>query len=121
MQEGEGNAAETRLSETFVSWNRPHKLSASFDLRFDRRTPGGLGWAKNMGMNLFIEGQSGRPYTPVDERGVAVGSPNSGNAPVQFLTDMRIDRVFNSGGRRFTLACRARTSSATGSSTASIR
>jgi hypothetical protein len=103
VQEGEGNAAETRLSETFVSWNRPHKLSASFDLRFDRHTPGGLGWAKNMGVNLFIEGQSGRPYTPVDERGVGVGSPNSANGAVQFLTDMRIDRVFATGGQRFTL------------------
>ena len=43
MQENGGDAAETRLSETFVRWNRPHKLSANLDIRFDDESPARAG------------------------------------------------------------------------------
>ena len=49
-----GGSNETRLSEVFVRWNRPHKLSASFDLRFDKETPATLKFMKQTGLNLFV-------------------------------------------------------------------
>ena len=100
-----GGSNETRLSEVFVRWNRPHKLSASFDLRFDKETPATLKFMKQTGLNLFVQGQSGRAYTPYDRTGdFAVGEPNSANAPVQITTDMRLNRWFKVGTRKFDIS-----------------
>ncbi len=99
-----GDASETRLSETFVNWNRPHKLSASFDLRYDDEAPGVMQWFKHSGFNLFAQGLSGRPYTPADLRGDASGSPNSKNALFQITTDVRVNRYVRIGGRRLDLS-----------------
>ena len=104
VQENGGDAAETPLSETFVSWNRPHKLDISFDLRFDQKTPERWGWLRNMGFNLYIQGESGRAYTPLDPLTKANGEPYSRNAPFQTTTDLRIDRIFPFGGRRLDLS-----------------
>ena len=100
IQEGGGDAAETRLSETYVSWNRPHKLAASFDLRFDDRAPEGWGWLKRTGINLYVQGQSGRAYTPINLFSTQAATPYSKNAPFQVTTDMRINRWFKLGDRR---------------------
>jgi Carboxypeptidase regulatory-like domain/TonB-dependent Receptor Plug Domain len=109
IQQNGGDAAETRLAETFVSWNRPHKLTFSFDVRFDDTTPDVLRWAKRTGLNVYVQGSTGRAYTPqawqVGSQGVGslitVGEPNSRNGPFQITTDARLNRWFKLGGRRF--------------------
>ncbi len=100
-----GGASETRLSEVFVSWNRPHKLTGNLDIRFDAETPHGLGWLKRTGANVFVQGQSGRAFTPMDDINTnAIGLPYSRNAPFQVTTDLKIDRYFKLMGRRFDLS-----------------
>lgn len=104
LQEIGGNT-ETRLSEVFVRWNRPHKLSGNFDVRFDEQGPGSFGWLRRTGLNLFVQGQSGRAYTPLDVTGQRqIGLPNSLNAPVQFTTDMKINRWWKLYDRRVDLS-----------------
>ena len=103
-----GGSNETRLSEEFVRWNRPSKLTASFDVRFDDKAPGWLPWAKRTGLNVYVQGQSGRAYTPMDLYNQnPIGLPNSGNAPVQYLCDMKLNRWFRIGTRRFDISVAA--------------
>ena len=100
-----GGSSETRLSEVFVSWNRPHKLTANFDLRYDNETPHGLSWLKRTGMNWFIQGESGRAYTPSDVMNSSpIGLEYSMNAPFQVTTDVKINRWFQVKGRRFDIS-----------------
>ena len=100
-----GGSSETRLSEVFVRWNRPHKLTASFDVRYDQSAPHSMRWAKQSGFNLFMTGSSGRSYTPLDENADKVtGEPNSKNAPMQITTDMKLNRWFKLAGKRVDLS-----------------
>jgi hypothetical protein len=94
VQENGGDAGEVRLSETYVRWNRPHKLSANFDLRFDKEAP--HSWLRYGGMNIYVQGVSGRAYTP----SVQASEPYSKNAPFQLTTDLRLNRYVSVGGRR---------------------
>lgn len=97
-----GGASETRLSEVFVSWNRPHKLSANFDMRFDKDPPTGWSLLRQFGMNVFVQGLSGRAYTPYDmTRQNPIGLPYSKNAPFQVTTDLKVNRWFRAFDRRF--------------------
>uniref|UniRef100_A0A832I325 TonB-dependent receptor n=1 Tax=Eiseniibacteriota bacterium TaxID=2212470 RepID=A0A832I325_UNCEI len=98
IQEGGGDAAETRLSETFVRWNRPHKLTASLDLRFDRDAP--ARWLERTGLNLYVQGLSGRAFTPATRDFEQSAEPYSDNAPFQIVTDLRVNRWFRFAGRR---------------------
>ena len=104
VQEEGGDAAETRLSETFVDWNRPHKLSADFDLRFEDTTPERWEFLKHFGLNVYIQGVSGRAYTPSNPLSEQAAEPNSKNAPFQLTTDLRLNRSFGTGRRRFDLS-----------------
>lgn len=100
-----GGSSETRLSEVFVSWNRPHKLTASLDLRYDKETPRGWGWIKQSGLNLFVQGETGRAYTPLDQTArITIGEPNSANAPFQVTTDMKLNHYFTALGHRVDLS-----------------
>lgn len=100
LQEIGGNT-ETRLSEVFMRWNRPQKLSASVDVRFDREAPRGWSLLKQCGLNVFVQGQSGRAYTPRDITNTNdVGLPNSRNAKTQFTTDLKLNRWFTFLGQR---------------------
>jgi len=100
-----GGSSETRLSEVFVSWNRPHKLTGNFDLRFNEEAPGGFGWLRRTGFNVFVQGQAGRAYTPYDLANQnPIGLPYSKNAPFQITTDFKVNRWFNAMGRRFDLS-----------------
>ncbi len=100
-----GGSSETRLSEVFVSWNRPHKLTANFDARWDKDGPRILPFMKQFGFNFFVQGMSGRAYTPKDINNInAVGLPYSHNAPIQFTTDFKMNRYFKAGSRRFDIA-----------------
>jgi hypothetical protein len=97
-----GGSDEARLSEEFVRWNRPSKLTVSFDARFDENAPAGFGWARRTGFNLYAQGQSGRAYTPMDLANQnPTGLPNSNNAPVQYTCDIKLNRWFNLSNRRF--------------------
>jgi len=100
-----GGSNETRLSEEFVRWNRPSKLTANFDVRFDDQAPSWLGWARRTGLNVYVQGQSGRAYTPMDIRNQnPIGLPNSKNAPMQVTCDLKLNRWFRLGSRRFDLS-----------------
>jgi hypothetical protein len=97
-----GGSNETRLSEEFVRWNRPSKLTASVDVRFDDRTPDFFRWAKRTGLNVYVQGESGRSYTPKDIYDLnPTGLPNSKNAPMQVLCDIKLNRYFMFGTRKF--------------------
>jgi hypothetical protein len=102
VTDASGNAAETRLSETFVRWNRPHKLSANFDIRFDKEAPNP--WLRHAGLNVYVQGISGRAYTPQDILGNPTAETYSGNAPFQFTTDLKISRSVGLGSRRMELS-----------------
>jgi hypothetical protein len=104
IQENGGNAAETRLSETYVGWNRPHKLSASFDLRYDGRAPERFPWLKNTGLNVYVQGQSGHAYTPVNLFSTQAATPYSKNAKFQVTTDLRLNHWFRFSGHRLDLS-----------------
>jgi hypothetical protein len=97
-----GGSNETRLSEEFVRWNRPSKFTASFDVRWDDKAPQHWGILQRVGINVYAQAQSGRTFTPIAAgSGDAVGLPNSRNAPSQFTLDLKINRWFNLGTRRF--------------------
>jgi len=104
VQETGGDAAETRLSEAFVRWNRPHKVSANFDLRFDDQTPGGWGWLRRSGLNVYVQGQSGRAYTPINVFSDQAAEPFSKNALFQATVDLRLNRYFMLGRNRVDLS-----------------
>lgn len=100
-----GGSNETRLSEEFVRWNRPSKLTASFDVRWDDKAPRHWGVLRRTGFNVFTQAQSGRTYTPVSRiTGDVEALPNSGNAPVQFTVDLKVNRWFKLGTRRFDIS-----------------
>jgi outer membrane receptor protein involved in Fe transport len=100
-----GGSSLTRLSEVFVNWNRPHKLTGNLDVRFDDGAPAGLGWLRQTGFNVFVQGLSGRAYTPYDlARQNPIGLPYSKNAPFQLTTDLKINRWFKVMTRRFELS-----------------
>jgi len=101
LQEIGGNS-ETRLSEVFVSWNRPHKLTGNVDVRFNEEAPGGLGWLRRTGMNVFVQGLAGRAYTPYDITNQnPIGLPYSKNAPFQVRTDLKVNRWFKMADHKF--------------------
>ncbi len=106
VQENGGDASETPLAQTFVSWNRPHKLTLSFDLRFDEKTPERWGFLRNTGFNVYTQAQSGRAFTPyawfVDEKR-AIGETNSRNGPFQVTTDVKVNHWLQFGSRRVDL------------------
>lgn len=102
IQENGGDASETRLSESFVRWNRPHKLTASLDVRFDEEAPAAL--LRQFGVNVYVSGISGRSYTPASEDITQLAEPNSKNGPFQVTTDLRLNRWFRVGGRRLDIS-----------------
>lgn len=104
-QLNEFDAAETRLSETFVRWNRPHKVTANFDMRFNERWPEGWSWLRQSGFNVYVQGSSGRAFTPVFGPGSNQSAePFSRNGPFQVTADVRVNRFFRFGGRRMDLS-----------------
>jgi hypothetical protein len=98
VQENGGDASVTRISETFVSWNRPHKLAVVLDARFDKTVS--RSWLRYSGLNLYIQGYSGRAYTPQNLLTTQAGEPNSKNGPFQITTDMRLNRSLHMFSRR---------------------
>src|SRR5262245_2169926 len=100
-----GGSNETRLSEEFVRWNRPSKFSANFDARWDDKAPNHWGVLHRVGINVYAQAQSGRTYTPIAAgSGDPVGLPNSQNAPPQLTVDLKLNRWFKVGTRRFDIS-----------------
>jgi hypothetical protein len=100
-----GGSSLTRLSEVFVSWNRPHKLTLNLDVRFDDDAPRDWPMLRHTGFNAFVHGESGRAYTPYDLTNQnPAGLPSSQNAPFQIGTDIKVDRWFRMMGRRFDIS-----------------
>ena len=100
-----GGANEQRLSEEFVRWNRPMKFTANFDARWDDKAPQHWGVLQKVGVNIYAQAESGRTYTPIAAGSRdAVGLPNSLNAPAQFTVDLKVNRWFNIGTRRFDIS-----------------
>src|SRR5262249_17370657 len=54
LQLANAGTAEVPIAEQFVTWNRPHKLTASLDVRFDDQAP--RAWLKQTGVNVFLQG-----------------------------------------------------------------
>jgi hypothetical protein len=107
VQETGGDAAETRLSEAFVRWNRPHKVSASVDIRFDDKAPWDLNFLRHSGVNIYAQGSSGRAYTPINLTSTQAAEPYSKNGPFQATLDLRLNRWFKLGGQRLDIGLTA--------------
>jgi len=112
VEQNGGDAAETRLGEVFVFWNRPYHVSANVDFRvdWDQDPPKifGLTMPRGWGMNVFAVGQSGRAYTPVQQLGEEAAKPYSKNAPFQVTVDLRGNKDIRIGsGQRFSLTVNA--------------
>jgi hypothetical protein len=107
VQENGGDAAETRLAETFVRWNRPHKLAANVDFRFDDDGPFDWDWAKHSGINFYVQGTSGRAYTPINVFSAQAAEPNSKNGIFQITTDLRLNHYFLFGRQRLDIGLSA--------------
>ena len=107
VQEQGGDAAETRLGETFMFWNRPHRAKANIEFRVDADQPApklfGLQLPRDWGVNVFAQGQSGRAYTPQVVEGTTVAKPYSENSPFQVLFDLRLNKAFRFGRQRLNL------------------
>lgn len=99
VEQGGGDAAETRLSETYVNWNRPHKLAVNLDLRFEDQAPENWRWLRHTGFNVYIQGISGRSYTPINLTSTQAAEPNSKNGPFQITTDARLNHKVRIGGK----------------------
>ena len=100
-----GGTNETRLSEEYVTWNRPMKLGLNFDARWDDKAPRHWGILDKMGINVYAQSESGRTYTPIAAGSRdPVGLPNSLNAPAQFTVDLKVNRWFKLGTQRFDLS-----------------
>jgi len=102
VEESGGDAAETRLGEVFMFWNRPHRATLSVDFRVDRdaEAPKLFGWTmpRAWGVNLYAQGQSGRAYTPQTQLGQEAAKPYSKNAPFLVTFDLRFNKEIRLGG-----------------------
>jgi hypothetical protein len=71
-------------------------------MRFDKDPPAGWSWLHHLGLNVFVQGQAGRAYTPYDLANQnPTGLPSSMNAPFQVTTDFKVNRWFKLMDRRF--------------------
>jgi outer membrane receptor protein involved in Fe transport len=106
VEEGGGDASEQPLSEGYLFWNRPHKLTLNLDFRVpaagDRPKLFGVTLPREFGANLFLQAQSGRAYTPTDVDGNATGRIFSKNAAPELLVNLRFNKDFKIGSQRLT-------------------
>ena len=101
VEEGGGDATEPPLSEGFLSWNRPHKLTLNGDYRVargqDKPKMFGLPIPNGFGVNLFGTIQSGKAYTPADVDGNATGRVYSKNGPIEAVFNLRLNQELKLG------------------------
>lgn len=101
VEEGGGDATEQPLSEGFLFWNRPHKLTFNVDFRVgpvgERPRVFGITLPPDCGANLFTQIQSGKAYTPTDPDGNATAKVYSKNGPTELLVNLRLNKDFRIG------------------------
>jgi hypothetical protein len=79
-------------------------VAVNFDMRFNDRAPQGWGWLKQAGLNVYVQGQSGRAYTQVfGPTSTQAAEPYSRNGKFQVTTDVKLNRFFRFGGQRIDL------------------
>jgi hypothetical protein len=77
---------------------------ATEDLRYEDRGPERFPWLRHSGLNLYVQGQSGRAYTPINLYSTQAATPYSKNAKFQVTTDMRLNHWFRWAGHRMDLS-----------------
>ncbi len=104
VEEGGGDATEPPLSEGYLFWNRPHKLTMNGDFRVgrsvDRPKVLGVTVPHGFGFNLFGTIQSGKAYTPQDAAGNATGRVYSKNGPLEAVFNARINQEIKVGQKK---------------------
>jgi len=100
VEEGGGNASEPPLSEGYLFWNRPHKLTLLADFRAPEHGKKvralGVSIPNGFGANFFASVQSGKAYTPTDATGNnPTGRVYSKNGPLEVLVNVRLNQEFN--------------------------
>ena len=100
-----GDARDTELDEVYMWWNRPHKLTLSFDYRTAAgdhgARPMGLPLPDDLSFNLYYLLQSGYAYTPADIFGASTGPDYSENGPYEQALNGTLRKGFRAAGRRF--------------------
>lgn len=98
-----GATGEVEVQEGFLWWNKPHRLTATFDYRArDPKGPSVLGIPTpgHWGFNLYYVLASGRAYTPTDLLGVPIGEDYSRNGPVEQNLNMKMQKWIMWGDTR---------------------
>jgi len=101
-----GATGEVELAEGFLWWNRPHRLTATFDLRInDLKGPKlfGLQLPGHWGFNAYYSLSSGRAYTPEDLSGTAIGEDYSRNGPIEQDLNIKLQKWILWGNQRIDL------------------
>jgi len=100
-----GDARDTELDEVYMWWNRPHKLTLSYDYRIARGDHGarplGFSLPDDLSLNLYYLLQSGYAYSPVDSFGSPTGPEFSENGPYEQTLNGTLRKGFSLAGRRF--------------------
>ncbi len=108
VEENGGNARERNLGESYLFWNRPHRLNFAVDFRApnegDRVTALGVAIPRGFGANLSGVIQSGRAYTPTDVNGNATAADYSANGPLETQVNLRLAQDLQIGANRLRLS-----------------
>ncbi len=103
VEENGGNARERNLGESFLFWNRPHRLNFAVDFRAprsgDRPKALGVTLPNGFGANLSGTLQSGRAYTPSNADGEAQAAEYSKNAAFEVVMNLKLGKEFAVGSR----------------------
>lgn len=98
-----GDARETSLDETFMWWNRPHKLTFSWGYQVDgsQAPPKLLGWTlpRRWKLSSYWMIQSGEAYTPLSFTGAELGKEYSKNGPIDTVLDLDFAKEFSVMGK----------------------
>lgn len=90
-----GATGEVEQQEGFLWWNRPHRLSATFDFRVrDFKGPKilGLRLPGHWGFNCYYNRSSGRAYTKADYTGQPISEDYAHNGPVEQNLNMKLQK-----------------------------
>jgi outer membrane receptor protein involved in Fe transport len=108
VEESGGNARERNLGESFLFWNRPHRLNFAVDFRApqtgDRVKALGVTLPRGFGANLSGSMQSGRTYTPSNADGEATAADYSANGPMEVLVNLKLGKEFMLGRQALRLS-----------------
>ncbi|MEO6462905.1 MAG: TonB-dependent receptor [Candidatus Eisenbacteria bacterium] len=108
VEENGGNARERNLGESFLFWNRPHRLNFALDFRAphegDRAKALGLTIPRGFGANLSGTVQSGRAYTPANLAGEDQAAQFSRNGPLEVLMNLKLGKEVKVGARALRLS-----------------